>query len=75
MIYKSTLTNNFWLDQISHVILSCYILGVEGVHYGNVPVENNANRFLFCNVNWPISFMMVELAIQPQLKNTHSAAQ
>ena len=48
MIYKSTLTIIF------DVILSCYILGVEGVHYGNVPVENNANRFLFCNTNWPI---------------------
>ena len=21
--------------------------GAEGVHYGNVPVKNNANRFLF----------------------------
>ena len=40
---------NFCLDQISPVVLSllsCYILGAEGLHFGNVPVENKAN--------WPI---------------------
>jgi len=33
-------------NTVSHVLLSCYILGAEGVHFGNVPVENKSN--------WPI---------------------
>ena len=37
---------------------------------GNVPVENNANRILFHEANWPILVIMVEVIIQPQLMRT-----
>ena len=36
-------------------MLSCFILGgIEGVHHGNVSVENNTNHLLFHNANGPI---------------------
>ena len=33
----------------------------KGLHCGNVPVENNANRFLSEKANLPIFFIMVEV--------------
>ena len=53
---------------ISHVILSCYILpGAEGLREGcieqiNVPVKDNANRFLFQKAKYsqlPISVLLI----------------
>ena len=56
-------------------MLSCFILGGRGGAFGNVSVENNTNHLLFHNAMGLLSWIMVEVAIQPRLKNTHSAAQ
>ena len=42
-----------------------YFGGAEGVHYGNVPVENNANCF-FCFIRLTGLFLFMALEVTPQ---------
>ena len=78
MINKSTTKIMFWISgEIRRVTLyshTIFFFG-GGVHYGNVPVENNANRFLFHKANGPIFIHGLRSHCKFPAKNAQSAAQ